>query len=82
MTESIIVAVLALLGTLAGSFLSNSKTVAVMNEKIKDVKEDITVLSQRVEKHNNLIERMVAVEAETKRAHLRINDLKNEQMRR
>jgi cell division protein FtsB len=78
MTESIIVAILALFGTLAGSFFSNAKATAVMDERIKDVKEDITVLSQRVEKHNNLIERMVCVEASTKSAHKRIDELKNQ----
>ena len=33
-----------------------------MDEKIKDIKEDIAVLSNRVDKHNNLIERMAIVE--------------------
>ncbi len=76
MTETIIVAVLALVGTLAGSFLSNSKATAVMDERIKDVKEDIGTLSDRVNRHNNLIERMVAVEASTKSAHKRIDEIK------
>ena len=33
-----------------------------MDEKIKDIKEDIKVLSERVNRHNNLIERMGIVE--------------------
>ena len=33
-----------------------------MDEKIKDIKEDISVLSNRVDKHNSLVERMAIVE--------------------
>lgn len=62
MSTEIIVALLALIGTLAGSYFANNKNQAVMDEKIKDIKEDISVLSDRVNKHNNLIERMAIVE--------------------
>ena len=62
MSTEIIVALLALIGTLAGSYFANNKNQAVMDEKIKDIKEDISVLSNRVDKHNNLIERMAIVE--------------------
>ena len=62
MSTEIIVALLALIGTLAGSYFANNKNQAVMNEKIKDIKEDIKILSERVNKHNSLIERMAIVE--------------------
>ena len=62
MSTEIIIAVLALIGTLGGSYFANNKNQAVMDEKIKDIKEDISVLSDRVNKHNNLIERMAIVE--------------------
>lgn len=62
MGTEIIIAVLALVGTLGGSYFANNKNQAVMDEKIKDIKEDISVLSNRVDKHNNLIERMAIVE--------------------
>ena len=62
MRTEIIGALLALIGTLAGSYFANNKNQAVMDEKIKDIKEDISVLSNRVDKHNNLIERMAIVE--------------------
>ena len=62
METEIIVAALALVGTLAGSYFSNNKNTAVMDEKIKDIKEDIQTLSNRVSKHNNLVERMAVVE--------------------
>lgn len=62
MGTEIIIAVLALVGTLGGSYFANNKNQAVMDEKIKDIKEDIAVLSNRVDKHNSLIERMAIVE--------------------
>lgn len=75
METEIIVGILAFAGTLAGSYFSNNKTTAVMQEQIKDVKGDITTLSARVDKHNNLIERMVKVEESTKSAHHRLDNL-------
>ena len=58
----IIIALLTFSGALIGSLLAHSKNQAVMQEQIKGVKEDINTLSDRVDKHNNLIERMAVVE--------------------
>ena len=66
METELIIAVLALIGTLGGSYFANNKNQAVMDEKIKDIKEDIKVLSDRVDRHNNLIERMAIVEEKLK----------------
>lgn len=66
MSTEIIVAILALIGTLAGSYFSNNKNTAVINEKIKDLKKDIETLSDRVNRHNNLVERMAIVEEHIK----------------
>ena len=66
METEIIVAALALVGTLAGSYFSNNKNTAVIDEKIKDIKEDIVTLSNRVDKHNQLAERMIIVEQKIK----------------
>ena len=75
MQKEIIVAIIAFIGTLAGSYFANSKTTAVMQEQIKSLKEEINILSTRVDKHNNLVERMSAVEQSTKSAHHRIDHL-------
>ena len=75
MQTEIIVAIIAFIGTLAGSYFANSKTTAVMQEQIKSLKEDINILSTRVDKHNNLVERMAKVEDSTKSAHHRIDHL-------
>jgi len=66
MNTEIIVAILALIGTLAGSYFSNNKHTAIMDEKIKDLKKDIETLSDRVNRHNNLVERMAIVEEHIK----------------
>ena len=66
MSTEIIVAILALIGTLAGSYFSNNKNTAVINEKIKDLKKDTETLSDRVNRHNNLVERMAIVEEHIK----------------
>ena len=66
MSTEVIVALIAFCGTCAGSYFANNKNQAVMDEKIKDIKEDIKTLSDRVDKHNNLIERMAIVEQRLK----------------
>ena len=66
MPTEVIVALIAFLGTCAGSYFANNKNQAVMDEKITDIKEDIKKLSDRVDKHNNLIERMAIVEQRLK----------------
>ncbi|WP_334212202.1 hypothetical protein, partial [Clostridium perfringens] len=73
--NEIIIAILAFVGTLVGSYFSNNKNTAVMQEQIKDVKGDITTLSNRVDKHNNLIERMAVVEQSCKSAHHRLDNI-------
>lgn len=55
---NIIVAVLALLGTLAGAYLANRKSAALIAYRIEE-------LEKRVDKHNNLVERMYKVEERT-----------------
>ena len=59
----IIIAVLAFAGTLSGSLLSGSRAQAVRGEQLKSVREDINILSARVDKHNSLIERMAVAES-------------------
>ena len=66
MPTEVIVALIAFCGTCAGSYFANNKNQAVMDEKIKDIKDDIKVLSDRVDKHNNLIERMAIIEQKLK----------------
>ena len=71
----VIIAALALVGTLVGSMLANNKHQAVMQEQLKGVKDDINTLSTRVDKHNSLVERMVVVEQRSKSNSHRIDSL-------
>lgn len=75
MTEGIIIAILSLVGTLAGSYFSNragQKLIAYRIEK----------LEEKVDKHNQVIERIYKLEEDTavldekiKVANHRIDDL-------
>ena len=77
MTETIVVAILSLVGTLAGSLLG----VLAAN---KLVVYRIEQLEKKVEKHNNVLERVyvlekneAVIEEELKVASHRINDLED-----
>ena len=78
MTEAIIVAVLGLVGTLAGSYFANRKSTALIAYRLEQ-------LEQKVSKHNNLVERTYALEESVallderqKVANHRITDLEND----
>ena len=73
--SAIIVAILALIGTLTGAYLSNSKTKALLAYRLERLEE-------RVNKHNSLVERTYHIEEEQeiikekiKVANRRIDDL-------
>lgn len=66
MNNEVFVALLAFIGTLAGSYFSNNKNTAVIQEQIRNIKEEISSLSTRVDKHNNVINRMYVVEEKIK----------------
>lgn len=55
--SSIIVAALALVGTLVGSYLSNRKTTALLGYRLEQ-------LEKKQDKHNTLIERTYKLEEE------------------
>ena len=54
-SETIMVAVLALIGTLAGSYFSNRKTTALIAYRLEQ-------LENKVNKHNSVIERTYKLE--------------------
>ena len=62
MDSTIIVGILSLIGTLAGSYLVGDKTTAVIQERIK-------TLEEKVNKHNNLVERTYKLESEVRNAY-------------
>lgn len=56
MDSSIIVAILALAGTLAGSFLAHRKTSALIAYRLEQ-------LERKVDLHNNAVERLYELES-------------------
>ena len=71
MSETIIVAILALAGTLGGSWAGVRQANKLTCYRIEQ-------LELKVQKHNNLIERMMKVEESVKSAHHRIDEIKEE----
>ena len=70
MDPEIVVALLSLVGTLGGSFLGVLASNKLINYRIQQ-------LEKKVEKHNNLVERMVLVETEVKSAQHRLDSLEH-----
>lgn len=68
MSTEIVVAGLSLLGTLGGSIIG----ILTANQLTK---YRIEQLEEKVNKHNNLVERMIVVEQSTKSAHHRIDEI-------
>ncbi len=73
--ESIIVGVLALIGTLAGTYFANRRSAAIIAYRLE-------ALEKKVQAHNNLVERTYHLEEQSalqeeklKAANHRISDL-------
>lgn len=79
MTEGIIIAVLSMVGTLAGAYLANRKSSALIAYRLDKLEE-------KVDKHNSVIERTFKLEEQAslieeriKVANHRIEDLEKAQ---
>lgn len=62
----IVTAGIAALGAVGGSALMQSKATAVLRVKLDALRNDVDTLSRRVDKHNNLIDRMTIAECKIK----------------
>lgn len=78
MTETVIVAILSLVGTLAGTYFAHRKSSALIAYRLEQ-------LEKKVELHNNAVERLYKVEKtldvyeeKMKVANHRIDDLEHE----
>lgn len=69
MSEPVLVALLALVGTLAGSFSGILVANKLVNYRLEQ-------LEQKVQKHNNLVERMYKLEGQMDEVVHEISDLK------
>jgi peptidoglycan hydrolase CwlO-like protein len=79
MENTIIVAIIGLVGTLFGSIIGaysgSSKSISDLRLDVKGIQTEIETLSKRVEKHNNFAERIPVLEEQIKVANHRIEDL-------
>ena len=71
MMDSIIVAAISLIGTLAGSYFANSKTIALLSYRLEQ-------LERKVEKHNSVVERTFQLENNMQTAFSRIDEIRGE----
>ena len=69
MSERIIVAIIGVLGTFAGSYFTNRKTMALIIYRLEQ-------LEKKVGKNNNLIDRMYKAEANIEVIQEEVNNLK------
>lgn len=69
--DTIIVAAISLIGTLAGSYFANSKTTALLSYRMEQ-------LEKKVEKHNQVVERTYKIEKDLSTAFIRIDELKED----
>lgn len=70
MAETIIVAILSLLGTLAGAYMANRKASALIAYRLEQLEE-------KVNKHNGVIERTYALETRIQADEVKIAHLEN-----
>ena len=78
MSDTIIVAIVSLIGTLAGAYFANKKSSALISYRLEQ-------LEQKVDKHNTVIERtyeleknQAVLEDKIKSAQHRLDELENE----
>lgn len=71
MNSEIVIALISLAGTLLGTFGGILTTGRLTIYRISQ-------LEKKVEKHNNLVERMTKVESSTASAHHRIDELRHD----
>lgn len=64
----IIIGVLALIGTLGGSYISHRKSISIIAYRLEQ-------LEKKVDKHNKFAERMPVVEEQMKVVNHRLEDL-------
>ena len=63
---NIIVAVIAAAGGFFGCVLTNNKQLAIVATKLDSLKEELQRQSARIDAHNHLSERLIAVEVQLK----------------
>ena len=64
-----------MVGVIVTCLVTSSGTKRLTEYRLNELRTDFNDLRERVNKHNNLVERMVMVEQSTKSAHKRLDSL-------
>ena len=75
MTDAVIVALLSLAGTLIGSYLSSRKSAALLAYRLEQLEQKVQAHNNLVERTYHLEERVNVQEEQIKVANHRISDL-------
>ncbi len=75
MTETILVAVLSLAGTLLGAYFANRKSAALIAYRLEELERRVDKHNQVVERTYKLEERETVLEEKVKVANHRLDDL-------
>lgn len=60
--ETILVALIAALGPLIGTIISNNQQKALLKFKMESLEKNVSALSDKVDKHNNFDRRLIVIE--------------------
>lgn len=60
--ETIVVALIAALGPLIGTIISNSQQKTLIKLKLESLEKSVNSLTDKVEKHNNFDRRLIVIE--------------------
>lgn len=74
-TAALVSGVCVAVPTIIATIVNNNAHDQVTDERMKSTSEKIEELSERVNKHNNLIERMAIVERDLKTAWRKIDEM-------
>lgn len=77
-TSAIISGVCVAAPTIIATIVNNNSHNQVIDERMKSTSDKIEELSERVNKHNNLIERMAVVERDLKTAWRKIDEFQEQ----
>ena len=77
-TAALVSGVCVAVPTIIATIVNNNAHNQVIDERMKSTRDKIEELSERVNKYNNLIERMTVVERDLKTAWRQIDDIKEE----
>ena len=76
--ETIVVALIAALGPLIGTILTIRQQSHFIDYRMELVEKQVKALSDKVDKHNNVVERMYRLEEQVKTLQAEISELRKQ----